>query len=303
MCRPARASATLDGQEGGVHMPARRQPPTIRLRRLAGELKRLRVAADYTREKVEAETSINAATLYRIETARVRPQKRTLLALLDVYGVFDEDRRDDIIELSKAASPSEGRQRYDSDLLDTYQTYIGFESEASRVLNYESMYVPGLLQTERYARAVVEGASWSATAEHVERRVGTRMRRQQVLSKGNPLTFWAIMDEAVLRRVVGGPQVMTEQLGRLLDVGKEPNVTIQVLPFSAGVHPGMSGSFVVMEFAEAVDLPVVYADSAVGDQFVEDEADVQRHRAVFERLTAQALSPADSSKLIEASLA
>lgn len=284
-------------------MAARRQPPSIRLRRLAGELKRLRATAEYTREFVSERTLINMASLYRIETAQVRPQRRTLLALLDCYGVEDQGQRDAMIELLRSASPPAGGRRHDSDLLDSYQTFICFEAEASRVLTYESLYVPGLLQTERYARTIVQGVLWSASAEYAERRVEIRMRRQELLAKENQLTLWAVIDEAVLRRNVGGADVMAEQLSRLSQMAHESHVTIQVIPFGAGAHPGMSGPFVVMDFPDPADPTIVWAESAAGDRFVDDEAEVRRHCTSFQQVTAQALSPADSLRLIEAVIA
>ncbi|UQU68393.1 helix-turn-helix domain-containing protein [Couchioplanes caeruleus] len=280
-------------------MAARRQPPTARLRRLAAELKRLRAASEHTRESVEAKTGINTATLYRIETARVRPQKRTLLALLDLYGVKEPAERDKLADLTRDSTQLDWLQLYEPELPEGYQTYISFEAEASRLQNYESLYVPGLLQTEAYARAVIRGVLPTETDEGVGQRVEVRMRRQGILAKQDPVTLWAVVDEAALRRVVGGVDVMKEQLDHLVTQAKLPTITLQVLPYNAGAHPGMAGSFLVMEFPDE-DPALVYAESAGGGLFLESNADVARYRATFQHLVAQALSPAETMRFIKA---
>lgn len=282
-----------------MDLAARRQPPTVRLRRLAGELRALRTAAGLSREEVSVSTNINAATLYRIETAKVRPQRRTLLALLDRYGVADEEQRNDLIALSRQATQLGWLQAYESELPEQYTAYISFEAEARSVRNYESLFVPGLLQTENYSRAVISGVLPLASEEEVGFRVEARMQRQDSIKKKNPLRLWTIMDEAVLHRRVGGGEVMSEQLEVLAEAGKRPHITLQVIPFSVGAHPGMPGSFVVMDFADPADNDLVYTDSMAGDLFLEREADVRRYTSTFEHLQAMALDPARSAKMIK----
>src|SRR6266516_1057648 len=140
-----------------MDLSARRQPPTVRLRRLAGELRSFRTAAGLTRDEVAEQTNINSATLYRIETAKVRPQKRTLLTLLDKYGITDEAQRNDLLAMSRQASQLGWLQAYESELPEEYTAYISFAAEARSVRNYESLFLPGLLQIENYARAVIRG--------------------------------------------------------------------------------------------------------------------------------------------------
>ncbi|MBZ4321098.1 helix-turn-helix domain-containing protein [Streptomyces huiliensis] len=278
-------------------MPPKRQLPTVRLRRLAAELRRLRKSAGLTREEVTGQTGINTATLYRIETARVRPQQRTLTALLDLYGVTAK-QRGEIVALSQGASSQGWLRPYHSELPEEYTAYISFEAEARAVRNYESLFIPGLLQTEEYARAVIKGVLPMASTREIEQRVQARVERQAVLTKADPLTLWAIMDEAALRRLVGGPAVMHEQLKRLAAVAQEPQVTLQVIPFSAGAHAGMPGSFVLMSFPEVEDPEIIYIDSMAGDLFLEAEADVRRYGGLFDNLRAVALSPDDTLNLI-----
>lgn len=278
-------------------MAPRRQTPTVRLRRLAAELRRFRKAADLTRENVSEQTGINNATLYRIETARARPQMRTLLALLSLYEVGQE-QREYLTGLCREATTQGWLRPYHSELPEQYTAYISFEDEAQCVRNYGSLYIPGLLQTEGYARAVVRGVLPSATDSEVEASVRARMERKDVLSKATPLKFWAVIDEAALRRVVGDIDVMRGQLDYLVEAVKAPNVTFQVIPFSAGAHPGMPGQFIVMDFADPMDADLIYIDSMAGDLFLESEADIARYRDIFDNLVAVALSPNDSAALV-----
>jgi len=278
-------------------VPLKRQTPTVRLRRLAAELRRLREESQLTREDVTQRTGINEATLYRIETAKVRPQRRTLIGLLDLYEMVDP-QRSEILALSKQADEQGWLRPYHADLPDQYTAYISFEAEARSVRNYESLFVPGLLQTEDYTRAMTKGVSPTATTKEVDQRVQARMERQGVLAKERPLELWAIVDEAALRRTVGGPKVMAAQLNHLLAMTEQPLVTLQVIPFGAGAHPGMPGSFVLMDFPDPDDPLIVYIDSMAGDLFLEAEADIRRYNEIFDHLRAQAKSPADSRALI-----
>lgn len=279
---------------------ARRQPPTVRLRRLASELRRLRAAAGHTRDDVAERTAINAATLYRIETAKVRPQRRTLTALLDLYEVTDPGERADLIALSRHAAQLGWLQAYESELPELYTTYISFEAEARSVRNFESLFIPGLLQTKDYARAVIKGALPAATEDSLETFYQARIQRQGVLSKQDSLQLWAILDEAALHRVVGSRTTMTAQLQALVEAAALPNVTLQVIPFTAGAHPGMPGSFVVMDFPDPADPALIYIDSMAGDLFLEREPEVRRYTTTFEHLQAAALDPTRSVQLIEA---
>lgn len=275
----------------------KRSTPTVRLRRLAAELRRLRTSRDLSREVVEEKTGINVATLYRIETARTRPQKRTLVALLRLYGA-DGEQREHLLDLSKEAVKQGWLRPYHSDLPEEYTAYISFENEAQCLRNYESLFLPGLLQTEGYADAVIRGVLPSATDDEVESRVRARTERQGVLTKEAPLKLWAVADEAALHRVVGGVEVMADQLDTLAKSAKAANITFQVIPFRAGAHPGMPGQFILMEFADPMDTDLVYIDSMAGDLFLESDADVGRYRSIFDNLVAVALSPNESLALV-----
>ncbi|MFF5921804.1 helix-turn-helix domain-containing protein [Streptomyces flavochromogenes] len=279
-------------------MPARRpHPPTVRLRRLASELRRLRAEAGLTREEVAQRTGINEATLYRIERSRARPQRRTLVGLLDAYGA-DESHRTDLLALQSGANDQGWLRPYHAELPEEYTAYIGFEAEARTVRNYESLFVPGLAQTEQYATEVVRGVLPVASRREVAQRVQARMERQAVLTGEHPLRLRAIVDEAALRRAVGGREVMRGQARHLLELMAEPHVTFQVIPFERGAHAGMTGSFVHMEFPHADDPELVYLDTPAGDLFLESETEIRRYKSVFEHLQAVALGPDDSAGLL-----
>ncbi len=277
---------------------AGRKLPTVRLRRLAGELRRLREAAGLSRETVTARTGLDESSIYRVETAQTRPQRRTVIALLGTYGITDQHKIDELVELAKNAGQPGWVQTYEEYLPEQYTVYIGFEGEASSLSNYETVFVPGLLQIEDYARAVIRGVVPAITEEQVEQRVEVRMRRQDVFKRTDPMRFWAVIDEAAIRRQVGGAEIMRAQLQYLADAAGAPHITVQLVPYEAGAHPGMPGSFVVMEFPDPSDPALVYTDSMAGDLFLEKESDVIRYRATFQQLVAQALSPAQTRKIL-----
>jgi transcriptional regulator with XRE-family HTH domain len=273
------------------------KPPTVRLRRLATELRRLRTAAQLSREHVEERTGVNEGTLYRIETARARPQKRTLMALLDLYGA-DDALRADLLAISRGSDDQGWMRPYHVGLPETYTAYIGFEDQARSVRNYQSLFIPGLLQTEEYARSVITGTLPKATRAEVDQRVQARMERQHLLDRENPLELWTVIDEAALHRGVGGQAVMAWQAGHLRDMGRRPNVTVQVIPFEAGAHPGMPGSFSHLDFPDPLDPELVYIDTLAGELFLESDDDMRLYRSMFDHLRAMALSPAETSRML-----
>ncbi len=282
---------------GNASTPSsKRQPPTVRLRRLASELRRLRQAAGLSQEDVAEKTKVNIVTLYRIETAQAKPQLRTLIALLDIYGVTG-DTHADLLSLQKEAKQRGWLNDLEANLLGQYSAYIGLESEARQAINYESLFVPGLLQTEDYARAVIRGVRPTAPDDENENRVTARMQRQLLLEGDKPLRLWAILDQAALCREVGSDAVMRDQLTHLIQQAQRPHITVQIIPFSAGAHPGMPGSFIVLKFGPD-DPDVIHIDSMAGDLFLEKETDIRRYNQMCEHLRAIALSPADTVALL-----
>ena len=269
----------------------------MRLRRLAAELRRLRAATRLTREEVTYRTGINEATLYRIETGRARPQVRTLLALLGLYGVAEQERGE-LLALSRQSSEQSWLQSFPAGLPAPYTTYITFEAEARSLLNYEALFIPGLLQTEPYARTALQRGVPTATEEEIERLVEARMGRQAVLTRSPPLQLRAIVDEAALHRPVGGSEVMNAQLERLARRAELPHVTLQVIPYDVGGHPGMAGAFAILQFGEPSGNDVVYIESQATDLFLESQLDVDRFTAIFENLRVHALAPEASVSFI-----
>jgi transcriptional regulator with XRE-family HTH domain len=271
----------------------------VRLRRLGAQLRDLREERGMTQEDVARRTGKDRSTLYRLETAQQRPQRATLIQLLDLYQV-DEPRRGELLMLLREASQRGWMQPYRSELPGVYSDYIGFEEEARAISNYESLFIPGLLQTEDYARAQLHGTLPHATDAEIENRVTARLERQQLLTRTGPPRLWAIIDEAAARRQVGDPGVMAAQIARLAEAAGQPNITVQLIPFDVGAHPGMDGSFVVLEFPDPADRAIVYTESAAGGLFLEEEDEIRRYTLMFGHLRAAALRPGATAAALEA---
>lgn len=277
--------------------PRRTPAPTLRQRRLGSALERLREDASLTKEGVAETLEVSPSTVWRWERAESTPRPRMLGKVLDLYCVA-EPRRAQIMALAQDAGDGHGWwQPYEADMYPELVNLIALEAEASRIRTCESLLVPGLLQTEDYARAIVRGAR--PLPEHeVEQRVKIRTERQRVLGRVNPPKLWAIVDEAAVRRSVGGPAVMREQLRHLLAVTEDPNITLQIVPFAAGAHAGMDGPFVILDLPDAEYPGVVFIESLGGDVVLEDPTDLTRFDDAFQELMAVALSPADSLALV-----
>jgi len=273
--------------------------PTVRRRRLGLILRGLREKAGFTGEEVGTAIERSGSWVSRVETGRVGLRGRDLNDLLEVYRNNDEALAGELLALAKEGKQRGWWSKYADTLSGPYATYIGFESEAAELLAYETLVVHGLLQTEEYARAVF-GASMQPnnSGDWVERKVKVRMERQELLARSDPLKVWAIMDESVIRRQIGGPAVLCGQLKRLNEVGRLPNITIQVVPFDAGPVPGMIGSFSVVRFPSPDDPDIVYVEGATGDIFAEAE-DAIWYDEVFDHLRAAALSPQESRNMID----
>lgn len=272
--------------------------PTVRRRRLGSELRKLRDAAGMTAEEVATASMVSQSKISRLENGRRSISQRDVRDLCDVYSVTDEAMRASLMEMAR-----ESRQRgwwHDfNDMPTPYSVYIGLEAEASSIRAYESSFVPGLLQTEQYAQAVVEGTQPDTDALSVQRRVQVRMKRQDRVNGENPLgSLWTVIDEAVLRREVGSKEVMAHQLKHMLELSQRSNITIQVIPFSHGAHPGMTGTFSLLEFPESADSTVVYFEGVTSDLYLEKEADVRRYTSLYDHLRAAALGVAETRSLI-----
>lgn len=277
---------------------APRQSPTLRRRRLGTELKRIRERESLTVLHVAGVLGWSTTKLSRIEAGvGDLPQLKNVEALLDHYGIHGYER-DNAISLTRQAR-ARGWWHPHKGALDagTY-TYLGLEDEASILRLYESQSVPALLQTPAYAAALVRGQQPGISAEDLEVQMYVRSRRQELLLADPPLEFWTIVDEAALRRTVGGPQVMRDQLAYLTQMSAHRYVHIQVLPFSAGAHAGVA-PFAILDFAESVDPEVVYLRTVARSLWVEDPADVVKFRLAFEELIPISLTVRQSKTFIE----
>jgi hypothetical protein len=274
--------------------------PTLRRRRLGTELKRCRELAGLTQENVSRHFEWHAAKVTRIETARVAVTPRDVKDLLVLYGVQDEEYRETLMALARLS-----RERtWWTDYRDIMRpgNFVGLEAEASSMLTWEPTVLPGLLQTEAYMRALMRTGRSTDSPQSIDRRVSLRMTRQSRLTATNPLRMSAIIDESVIRRVIGGHDVMLDQLRHLIDAAQLPNVTLQISPFDAGEHPFLGGSAALLEFRETTHLDVVYLEGLAGDYYEEQPSEVARYREELERLGAQALDPRMSVKMIESLL-
>jgi transcriptional regulator with XRE-family HTH domain len=280
----------------GVHVPVD-EGPTLRRRRLGAELKRCREAAGLTQENVSRYFEWHAAKVTRIETARVAVTPRDVKDLLALYGVNDQEYRDSLMALARQSK----EKTWWSDFRDLMRpgNFVGLEAEASSMRAWEPIVLPGLLQTEAYMRALMHSGRLSDPPEDIDRRVALRLTRQGRLTSANALEFAAIVDESVVRRVIGGSEVMNHQLRHLIDTAQLPNVTVQILPFDAGSHLLLGGSAALLEFREATHPDVVYLEGLVGDLYEEQPSEVGRYRDEFDRLSVMALDHRLSLKMIE----
>lgn len=264
--------------------------PTVLRILLGSQLRRLREAKGVTREEAGYTIRASGSKISRMELGRVSFKERDVVDLLALYGVGDDEAQA-LVELAKQANSPGWWHKYSDVLPDWFQVYVGLEEAATLIRLYEVQFVPGLLQTADYARAVIRLGQPSASAEEVERRVSLRLGRQELLTKANGFRLWAVLDEAALRRPIGGGEVMRAQLARLIDAAREPNITLQIMPFRSGGHAAESGAFTIMRFPET-DLPdVVYLEQLTSALYLDKREDVERYTEVMERLSVEGESP------------
>ena len=271
--------------------------PTLRRRRLGTELKKCREQAGMTQEQVSRYFEWHSAKVTRIETARVAVTPRDVKDLLTLYGVDDEEYREALMALARMSKERTWWTDY-RDLLRP-GNFIGLEAEASVSRVWEPIVLPGLLQTEGYMRALMTAGRRTDAPESIDRRIDLRMKRQLRLTGNRPLTLIAVVDESVFHRVIGGKDVMREQMRRLLEVTQLPNVNLQILPFEAGEHSYLGGSAALLEFPEIAHLDVVYLEGLAGDYYEEQPTEVGRYRQEFERLSQKALDQNASAGMIK----
>ncbi|NBE55358.1 helix-turn-helix domain-containing protein [Streptomyces boluensis] len=262
--------------------------PTVRRRRLGQELRRLRELKNMTAEEVADKLLVSQSKISRLENGRRSISQRDVRDLCGVYEVEDARVVDSLMQMAKD-SRQQGWWHAFGDI--PYSVYIGLETDAASLRVYEPQVVPGLLQTRAYAEALINGALPETANTDIEKRVQVRMRRQERIHADEaPLRLWAVLDEAALRRVVGDPQLMIEQLEHLVAMSELPHVTVQVMPFNMGAHPGVNGQYAILEFPDAADSSVVYIEGVTSDLYLEKANDVQKYSVMYEHLRAQALN-------------
>src|SRR6266496_3908367 len=268
---PARGQDVTEAQQAGG--------PTVRRMLVGSQLRRLRVQSGISREEAGARIRASEWKIHRLENGQVGFKERDVVDLLSLYGVTD---------------------RAEIDVLPQwFRAYVDLEQAATLIRAYEGQFVPGLLQTDDYMRAVMGGAL-DETPDETERRVELRLARQALLTRPGPPRLWAVVDEGALRRPVGGPRVMRAQLDRLIEYSRLPSVVLQILPFGAGAHPAMVGAFSILRFADD-DLPdVVYLEHLTGAMYLDKRDDVLRYLHVMESISVRAGRPADSEDILAA---
>jgi transcriptional regulator with XRE-family HTH domain len=271
--------------------------PTVRRKRLGIELRRLREQAGLTCEDVGHRLDCSGTRISRIETGRISVKPGDVREMLEIYGVSSAEA-DSLAQLARDARRKGWWHTYGRMLPTWFEAYVGLEAEAVRLRDFQSMVVPGLLQTEDYARGVLRTAPGAGSAEDIDRQVALRVERQSVLGQANPPGLWVVLSESVLRVQVGGAPVMRAQLRHLIDVAGRSSVTLQVLPFTTAAHVQPISPFTILEFPDAADPTVVYLEHLTGSIFLENEDEVRRYSEVFDHLRAEALGTGQSIELI-----
>jgi len=271
--------------------------PTVRRKRLTTELRRLREQAGLTCEDVGQRLECSGTRISRMETGRISARPGDVRELLEIYGVTGAEA-DSLVQLARDARRKGWWHSYGRVLPPWFEAYIGLESDAARLRDFQPLVVPGLLQTEGYARAVLRAAPHAGRGEDIDRQVALRMQRQAILDQASPPEAWLVISESVLRMRVGGPAVMRAQLRRLADLAARTDLTIQVLPSGTAAQVQAVSPFTMLEFADAADPAVVYLEHLTGGVFVENEDEVRRYRVVFDHLRAEALGTVESADLI-----
>ncbi len=274
--------------------------PTVLRILLGGQLRKLREAAGITPDRAGYEIRASRSKISRVEHGRVSFKERDVSDLLTLYGVTDENERRRMLNLAQHANSQGWWSRYDDVLPDWFETYVGLEQATSLIRTYELQFVPGLFQTEDYARAVTVLGHRSAPAHEIERRVSLRLQRQQILARQDATPrVWAVIDESALRRPLGGRDAMRAQLAHLIELTELPQVTLQVMPFDRGGHSAAGGSFSILRFAEPELPDIVYIEQLTGALYLDRLEEADHYREVMNSLSAEADTPVESAELLK----
>jgi hypothetical protein len=273
--------------------------PTVQRMLVGTQLRRLRIDAGLSREQAGEAIRASEWKIHRLENGQVGFKERDIIDLLRLYGVADPTEVAEFLALAREANSPGWWQHYGDVLPPWFRTYVDLESVATLIRTYEGQFIPGLLQTDDYMRAVVQGGDLDQSSEEVGRRVRLRMARQVVLTREQPPRLWAVVDEAALRRPVGGREVMRGQLERLIEATKLANVTLQVLRFEAGAHPAMLGAFSILRFADRGLPDVVYLEHVTNAVYLDKRDEVEHYLDVMELLCVAAEPPARTVAFLE----
>lgn len=272
--------------------------PTVLRMLLGAQLRRLREAGGVTRERAGWEIRSSESKISRMELGRVGFKERDVADLLTLYGVTAAHEREALLKLARDANSPGWWHRYGDVLPGWFQSYLGLEAAAAMIRTYEVQFVPGLLQTPDYARAVILLGHRGAPPEELDRRVSLRTERQELLHRSDPPQLWAVLDEAALRRPIGGPQVMRGQLDALIEATAAPHVRLQIVPFAAGGHAAASGAFSILRFSDQ-DLPdIVYIEQLTSAIYLDKRDDLDYYALAMERLCVEAAPPERTPELL-----
>lgn len=265
---------------------------------LGGHLRRMRAAAGISRSDAGWEIRSSESKISRMELGRVGLRERDVSDLLTLYGLDDEEERERLLSLAREANNPGWWHRFGDVLPSWFQSYIDLEGTAELIRLYDLQLIPGLLQTPEYTRAVVQLGRGSVPTEEVERRIALRLQRQEALTRPDPIRLWAVVDEAALRRPVGGITCIVDQLDHLIKVSEMPNVTLQVAPFGLGGHAAQAGAFTILRFREP-DLPdKVYIEHLTSALYLDTPEELDQYTAAMEALCVAAPQPAKSRDFI-----
>lgn len=292
------ARSQCDSHPGQVPVAASEGPTVLRLA-LGTQLRRLRERRGITREAAGDAIRASHAKISRLELGRVGFKARDVADLLTLYDITDEQQRAAFLGLARRANEPGWWRQYSDVLSSWFETYLGLEQDSSVIRSYEVQFVPGLLQTEDCARAVMQLCQLHGSAEEVERRVALRMARQDFLTQPGAPDYWAVLDEAVLRRPLSSRQTLRAQIRHLIEMAELPNITLQVVPFHAGGHAAAGGPFTILRFTEP-DLPdIVYLEQLTSAVYLDKKRETDNYLIVMDRLCVEAQSPADTTNFLE----
>ncbi len=275
----------------------KRSSPTVRRRRLAAELRSLRKESGKTREQVAEFVGCSPVTITRIESAQSAPRLADTARMLECYGVTGE-RREVLMTLCGEARRRGWWHQYSGAIPAWFEVYVGIEGEVSEIRSYQPEAIDGRFQTEGYIRSLMLADVDVPSSEELERRIAVRMKRQELLTDDDAPKMWLVLNEAALRRQVGGRATMHDQLAHLIEVSQSNKIVVQVLSYASGAHPAMDGAFEILRFPDAADPDVVYLQYRRGSIYLEDPADVAAYAELFDHLRARALGPDESRALI-----